>query len=604
MANNFILSAVLELKDKFTSTITNARSQFKNLNGEVNSFKSSINKTSDIITNSIAGIAGGVTVGSTVKFLKDSYMGYVELNEQLIKNSAITGASASEQAILKQQINELGASTKFTAMEVAKAQMYQAMAGYKTNEILEVTPTLLKLAIATGEDLAATSDMVTDNLSAFGLSVKDAAMFSDILASAANNTNTSVAQLGGAFKYVGTVSTAMGENVQEVAVMLGLAADNGIKAEQAGTALRGIYSRLAKPTEAMYKQFEKTNTKLYDEQGNFLGLRKVIEDSRPALEKLTLEQRNQWLATIAGTEGMSIWSAIMNSGSESVKKVEKAVYQATGALDTFTETMSKKKKKKIDELSSAFDGFKLQIGEALSPVVLKRVEQLTNYINELSSSDTFSVENMTNFFETLDRYLNRTWDALYGDSWLTTFMRITTADPIYLTKKINKIWDERPVTDTPIKSKTWEDYNKERKKQIEKNLNSNLSQDTPYLKIILNDKKTTKKYLDSTYKNDFKAKKNSFNGEYDKFYNFRQNYSNLENKYLPKENTNEFEKNKETLINFNENTSQTKDFNFNIKLDVRGLESSNKDIAEKIIKETMQQVTESIKNVNISNQTQ
>lgn len=68
MANNFILSAVLELKDKFTSTITNARSQFKNLNGEVNSFKSSINKTSDIITNSIAGIAGGVTVGSTVKF--------------------------------------------------------------------------------------------------------------------------------------------------------------------------------------------------------------------------------------------------------------------------------------------------------------------------------------------------------------------------------------------------------------------------------------------------------------------------------------------------------------------------------------------------------
>lgn len=298
MANNFILSAVLELKDKFTSTITNARSQFKNLNGEVNSFKSSINKTSDIITNSIAGIAGGVTVGSTVKFLKDSYMGYVELNEQLIKNSAITGASASEQAILKQQINELGASTKFTAMEVAKAQMYQAMAGYKTNEILEVTPTLLKLAIATGEDLAATSDMVTDNLSAFGLSVKDAAMFSDILASAANNTNTSVAQLGGAFKYVGTVSTAMGENVQEVAVMLGLAADNGIKAEQAGTALRGIYSRLAKPTEEMYKQFEKTNTKLYDEQGNFLGLRKVIEDSRPALEKLTLEQRNQWLATI------------------------------------------------------------------------------------------------------------------------------------------------------------------------------------------------------------------------------------------------------------------------------------------------------------------
>ena len=310
------------------------------------------------------------------------------------------------------------------------------------------------------------------------------------------------------------------------------------------------HSRLAKPTEEMYKQFEKTNTKLYDEQGNFLGLRKVIEESRPALEKLTLEQRNQWLATIAGTEGMSIWSAIMNSGSESVKKVEKAVYQATGALDTFTETMSKTDKQKIDELSSAFDGFKLQIGEALSPVVLKRVEQLTNYINELSSSDTFSVENMTNFFETLDRYLNRTWDALYGDSWLTTFMRITTADPIYLTKKINKILDERPVTDTPIKSKTWED---EKKEFLER---SKTSTTTPIshkpLKIYSQDENTREKALNFLGKSDFSKK----------------------------------------------------DFNFNIKLDVRGLESSNKDIAEKIIKETMQQVTESIKNVNISNQTQ
>ena len=262
MANNFVLSAVLELKDRFTSTITNARSQFRNLNGEIGGIQNSITKTSNFLTNSIAGVLGGITAGSVVNFLKDSYSGYVDLNEQLIKNAAITGANISEQAILKKQVNDLGASTKFTALEVAKAQMYQAMAGYKTNEILEVTPTLLKLAIATGEDLAATSDMVTDNLSAFGLSVKDAAMFSDILASAANNTNTSVGQLGGAFKYVGTVSTAMGENVKEVAVMLGLAADNGIKAEQAGTALRGIYSRLAKPTEEMYKKFKKKKPKL------------------------------------------------------------------------------------------------------------------------------------------------------------------------------------------------------------------------------------------------------------------------------------------------------------------------------------------------------
>lgn len=549
MAENYTLSAVLELKDKFSSTINNAKSQFKNLDGEVNGFKNSINQTSSIITNSLAGIAGGITVGSVANFLKESYMGYVDLNEQLIRNSAITGANSLEQEKLKNQVTELGATTKFTALEVAKAQMYQAMAGYKTNEILEVTPTLLKLAIATGEDLAATSDMVTDNLSAFGLSVKDVAMFSDILASAANNTNTSVGQLGGAFKYVGTVSTAMGENVKEVAVMLGLAADNGIKAEQAGTALRGIYSRLAKPTEEMYKQFEKTNTKLYDEKGHFLGLRKVIEESRPALEKLTLEQRNQWLATIAGTEGMSIWSAIMNSSEEGIKKVEKAVYQANGALDIFTETMSKTDKQKIDELSSAFDGFKNQIGEALSPVMMRRIEQLTEYLTELSSSDTFSTTNMTLFFEKLDKYVGQTWEALYGDSWLTTLTRITTADPLYLTKKVKEILDERPVVDVPI-VRTWEDERKDFVERSKNSINTPINH-TP-LKIYSQDESTKDKALDFLGKNDFTKK----------------------------------------------------DFNFNIKLDVNGLDTTNKDIAEKVIQETMQQIAESIKNVNTISQTQ
>lgn len=549
MAENYTLSAVLELKDKFSSTINNAKSQFKNLDGEVNGFKNSINQTSSIITNSLAGIAGGITVGSVANFLKESYMGYVDLNEQLIRNSAITGANSLEQEKLKNQVTELGATTKFTALEVAKAQMYQAMAGYKTNEILEVTPTLLKLAIATGEDLAATSDMVTDNLSAFGLKVQDVNMFADILASTANNTNTSVSQLGMSFKYVGTVSAAMGEDMKEVAIMLGLAADNGIKAEQAGTGLRGIYSRLANPTEDMRKQLEKTNSKLYEADGSFIGLRKVIEEAKPALEKMTAEQRNQWLATVAGTEGMSIWSAIMNSGSESVKKVEKAVYEANGALDTFTETMSKTDKQKIDELASAFDGFKNQIGEALSPIILKRMERLTNYINELNGSDTFSVESMSNFFETLDEYLDKTWDALYGDSWLTTLTRITTADPLYLTKKVKEILDERPVVDVPI-VRTWEDERKDFVERSKNSINTPINH-TP-LKIYSQDESTKDKALDFLRKNDFTKK----------------------------------------------------DFNFNIKLDVNGLDTTNKDIAEKVIQETMQQIAESIKNVNTISQTQ
>ena len=416
--SDYVLSASLELKDKFSSTITTAISDFKKMGNVVGNTASSVKKyiknmnlsAKDIkgMQKSFNSIINMKTVTGTLMgsgfiggFIKSSYMGYVYLNEQLTKNAAITGASAEEQAKLKKQVDDLGASTKFTALEVAQAQMYQAMAGYKTNEILEVTPTLMKLAIATGEDLAATSDMVTDNLSAFGLSVQDAGMFADLLANTANNTNTSVAMLGEAFKYAGTTSRSMGEDVKEVAVMLGIAADNGIKASQAGTGLRGIYARLSKPTKDIQEQLNLTNTELYDQNRKFKGLRKIIEESKPALEKLTAEQRNNWLATVAGTEGMSLWNAILNNSIESTEKAEKAAYNAGGALEKFVGVMGKTDRQKIDELSSAFDGFKRKLGEALSPIILENVQKLTTYLNDLTNSDELSTENITNFFDSV-----------------------------------------------------------------------------------------------------------------------------------------------------------------------------------------------------------
>ena len=417
--NDYVLSASLELRDNFTTTIRSATSEFRRMNGTIGSVTNSVKKKfkeMNLAVNDIKGMQDklngfakkatiGVVTGSGAvgAFLKSSYMGFVELDEQLTRNAAITSASAEEQAKLKKQVDELGASTKFTALEVAKAQMYQAMAGYKTNEILEVTPTLMKLAIATGEDLAATSDMVTDNLSAFGLSVQDAGMFADTLANVANRTNTTVGMLGNAFTYVAGTSATMGEDFREVATMLGILADNGIKGEKAGTGLNAIYARLAKVTPEMRKQLELTNTKIYDENNHFLGLRKIIEESKPALAKLTEEQRNYWLATIVGTENLKTWTAIMNNSVESTKKAENAAYNATGSLDRFVETMSKTDRQKIDELSSAFDAFKRKIGDALSPVVLENAQKLTTYLNDLTNSDDISTENLTNFFDTIVR---------------------------------------------------------------------------------------------------------------------------------------------------------------------------------------------------------
>lgn len=596
--SDYVLSAALELKDKFSSTIQSAHSKFKNMDNDITAVASSI-KTSlkNISATDISGfqksansfiakgVLGLVTGGSMLGMaVKSSYMGYVDLNEQLTRNNAITGANAKEQEILKNQVSDLGRTTKFTAMEVAKAQMYQAMAGYKTNEILAVTPTLLKLAIATGEDLAATSDMVTDNLSAFGLGVQDAGMFADLLASTANNTNTSVAMLGSAFKYVGTTSVGMKENIREVAVMLGIAADNGIKAEQAGTGLRGIYARLSKLTPEMYKQLEKTNTVLYDEKGNFLGLRKIIEESKPALEKLTVEQRNQWLATIAGTEGMSIWNAIMNNTVEGTKKAEDAVYNSTGALDKFTEAMEKTDRQKIDELGSAFDGLKLKIGDALSPIVMKNVEKLTVYLNELSDSDKFSTSNMETFFNKLIGYA-KTATASFVTLQLTALLvRAAMGDPGAIATLVGI--GAAGLAALYMKEST------EEKKEERKNEYRNS------VEVVNQGRYNPNDLSGANYGFVRKAEKTPEKVDFlrMKYPDLKENYLDNADSYIPK--------GKEILKTNNNPFETKKAYDFNIKIDVTGVEGANEEVVKKAVDASMLQITDIFKGLSLRNETE
>ena len=409
--SNYILSAALELKDNFSSKINSASTSFKNFSSQVKSESASMGSSlkdlgNQLGINSKGAISsfrtveryGKIATAATVAFTGKSYLGWVDLEDQLLRNAAITGASAKEQALMNSQVKQLGNTTRFTQKQVAEAQMYQAMAGYKTNEILSVTPTLLKLSIATGEDLAKTSDIVTDSLSAFGLSVKDVGMYTDILASTANNTNTTVGMMGNAFVYVGASSRAMGESFEEVAVSLGILADNGIKGEKAGTGLNALYARLAKPTTIMKKALKYANVELKDQSGNFKGLRKIIEESRPALEKMTEVQRNNWLATIAGTEGVKIWSSIMNNSAEGTKKAEDAVYNATGALDKFYNTMTKGSKQTVEEFKSSIDGFGKAFAEGAAPIIDEKLKEITSAINGVTENQ-LSTENIDKYID-------------------------------------------------------------------------------------------------------------------------------------------------------------------------------------------------------------
>ena len=178
--------------------------------------------------------------------------------------AAISGSSAEDMDKLRERAREMGAQTKFSAKEAGDAMGYMAMAGWKTNDMLTSIEGVMNLAAASGEDLAKTSDIVTDAMTAFGLAadettngVANATHFADVLAQASSSANTNVGMMGETFKYVAPVAGALGYNVEDTAVAIGLMANSGIKASQAGTQLRSSLTNMIKPSKDVGDAMEK-----------------------------------------------------------------------------------------------------------------------------------------------------------------------------------------------------------------------------------------------------------------------------------------------------------------------------------------------------------
>ena len=413
-----VLSATLELKDKFTSKIKSASKELGAFTKNTTHVKGAVKETADCIRNSLEtlnkltigfGAFKGVMAG--VDFIREAYTGYAKLDAAITRNRGIMRASVEDTQKLKSQVLELGKTMPFTAQEVAEAQYYQAMAGMKTNEVLELTPKLLKMSIASGQDLASTSDILTDNISAFGLKLEDAERLMDVMTATANNANTGIAGLGEAYKYVASTSKSF-ESMEEVNILLGTLANNGIKSGQAGRNLAAVYTRLAKSTPDIDKALKVINLKLYDEQGKFKGLRKIVEEMRPTLAKMNDEQKNFILTTIFGSEQMKIITSLLGTSKESFESLAQSIYNSKGANEEFYNLQKDTPENKIKALASAWDNLKLHIGEAAAPAITSLIENLTSKVNELTDSDTFSKENVKAFFDILIENLNTTLDIL------------------------------------------------------------------------------------------------------------------------------------------------------------------------------------------------
>lgn len=302
-------------------------------------------------TNSVA--AGNVisdAFSSIVNKVKDFTLETINVGKQFDSSmsqvSAVSGATGKDLDRLRDKAKEMGASTKFTASEAADAFNYMAMAGWKTEDMLGGIDGVLNLAAASGADLATTSDIVTDALTAMGYSAGEAGRLADVMAAASSNANTNVEMMGETFKYAAPVAGSLGYSMEDTAVAVGLMANAGIKGSQAGTALRSIMTRLSTDAGASSKQLgalgiltERLGVQFYNTDGTTRDFMDVMADLRVKWKELSVEEQANYGKKIAGQEALSGLLAIMNAAPADFDKLTSAVENSNGTAQKMADTM-------------------------------------------------------------------------------------------------------------------------------------------------------------------------------------------------------------------------------------------------------------------------
>lgn len=316
-------------------------------------------------------------------------MGYasklgVEFDDSMRKVQAISGATGQDLEALKAKAREMGATTKFSASDSAEALNYMAMSGWKSQDMIKGLPGIMDLAAASGEELGQVSDIVTDGLTAFGLKAKDSGHFADVLAAASANANTNVQMMGEGFKYAAPVAGALGYSIEDTSIAIGLMSNAGIKGEKAGTALRTMFTNLAKPTKAMKNQMDELGISITDSNGKMLPMRDVLDQLRDRFSGLSKDQQASAAATIFGKEAMSGALAVINASEEDYAKLSKAIDNSEGSAKKMANTMEKGLGGSLRELRSASEELAISLFESIQPALSGMVSGLKHVVDFLN----------------------------------------------------------------------------------------------------------------------------------------------------------------------------------------------------------------------------
>lgn len=399
----FLLSA--SMSSSYQQTFDQARAILKDLGMENVQLGDEAERAAQRQENAITMAAAAIAEAGLTELLggiKNAYTEIIQTTSEfeytMSAVEAISGAAANEVAELEEKARTLGETTVYTARESAQAMTYMAQAGWDTTEMLEGMDGVISLAAASGTDLAEASSIVADTLAGFGMQANETGRLADVLAQTASRTNTNVSMMGQAFSYSAAVAGALGFEIEDVAAMMGLMANAGIKGSKAGTALRNIMNGLAKDVSLTSKAFGEVNVSMFDENGDSKGLVEFVRELRGYFDQMAKNEKIASAQNIATKRGYNGLLAILNATDKQFEEIYEDIQNADGAAKKMAETRLDNFQGDVTLLKSAFESLKITIGEELTPTgrdLVGWLTEVTQGINRFIEWDPFVVTGIT-----------------------------------------------------------------------------------------------------------------------------------------------------------------------------------------------------------------
>lgn len=372
------------------------------INGFLKSLKTAQNEAEDT-TKRISSTIGGhlqsagknlETVGSTLT--KTVTAPIIGLGGLVIKTSstfesamsrvqAVSGASGGELQKLNKKAQELGATTAWSASEVADGMTEMAKAGWSASDIIDGMAGVLNSASASGEDLAQVSTIVADAITGFGLKAKDASRVADLLTQSANAGTIDITDLGESFKYISPIAKTMGFSIEDVTTAISAMSMSGIKGSQAGTALRTMFARMVKPTDDVKSAMDELGIKLTNSDGSFKSLNTIVSEMRGSFSGMTDEQKTYYATVLAGQEGMSGLLSLLSLSQGEYDKLADSMNNCKGVAEDTAKTMLDNFGGQLTILKSSLEGVAIQFGEVLLPYFKNFVDWVQKVVMRLQS---------------------------------------------------------------------------------------------------------------------------------------------------------------------------------------------------------------------------